>query len=416
MNYPTATLVTIGDEILIGQVVDTNSAFIAKELNSIGVSVYEIISVSDEKNHIHKALEKADKQSEIIILTGGLGATKDDITKNAFCDYFGDQLVFDKTVFHHIEGLFQRLKLKVNSLVKKQAEVPSKALILINDHGTASGMVMQKNARLFFSLPGVPLEMKNLMKNKVSPIVKEKFQLPVIIHKTVLVTEIPESILAEQISEWESNLPSFIKLAYLPSLNRIRLRLTAKGNDKNYLQRVIDEKILGLKPILKTHLKEYFETEPEETIGILLKRQNQTLATAESCTGGSIAKKITSISGSSAYYKGSIITYSAESKVNILKVSKNIIKKHTVVSREVAEQMALSIQKILQVDFSISTTGVAGPQKGEDGKEIGTVWIAVATPKREVFSKCFQFGKLSRNDIIEKASSQAIILLCDYLV
>ena len=415
MNTPTATLITIGDEILIGQIVDTNSAFIAKELNLIGVSVYEIISAQDEKNHIRKALKQAEQQSEIVVLTGGLGATKDDITKETFCDYFQDQLVFNDDIFRHIQELFRKIELRVNSLTKKQAEVPSKAHILTNDYGTAPGMLMEKNGVLFFSLPGIPLEMKPLMKNKVIPILKEKFQLPTILNKTVLVTGIPESILAEQLTEWESSLPSFIKLAYLPSLGRIRLRLTAKGNNKNDLQQRINEKISDLKSILKTHLKEHFETEPEEILGTLLKQRNQTVATAESCTGGSIAKKITSIAGSSSYYKGSMITYATESKINLLNVSTTTIQEYTVVSKEVAEQMAINVKKALQVDFSIAVTGVAGPKKGKDGKEVGTVWIAVAAPQK-VFSQCFQFGKRNRQYIIEKASSEAIILLCDYLI
>ena len=370
--------------------------------------------MQDEKKHIQKVLKQAETQSEIVILTGGLGATKDDITKGAFCDYFQDHLVFNQQVFDHIKELFKNIDLRINSLTKRQAEVPSKANILINHYGTAPGMLMDRNGVLLFSLPGIPLEMNHLITNKVVPIIEEKFQLPAIVHRTVLAVGIAESLLAERIAKWESSLPDCIKLAYLPCQDRIRLRLTAKGNHKNDLQQAIDEEISSLKSILKTHLKEHLEPEPEEILGTLLRPGNHSIATAESCTGGLIATKITSIAGSSAYFKGSIISYATESKINLLNVSKATIQKHTVISQEVAEQMAINVKEIMQVDFSIATTGIAGPQRSEDVKEVGTVWIAIATPQK-VFSQCFQFGKLNRKHLIEKASSRAIILLCDYL-
>ncbi len=407
-----AEIITIGDEILIGQIVDTNSAFIAKELNKIGVSVYQITSIQDDKEHILTALKEARSRAQIVIITGGLGPTKDDITKHTICEFLEDTLVEDKQVLEHVEALFAKYyKNKPLSQVNKnQALVPSKAEVLHNNFGTAPGMWIENKKTVFISLPGVPFEMKNLITTKVVPKIVTQFNCPHILHKTIITYGIGESALAERIEEWETNLPNFIKLAYLPSLGKVRLRLSAKGVNKQELVNAVDKECATLVSIIPDVI---YGTEDDEAlesiIASLLTKDNKTLATAESFTGGKIANIMTAIPGASAYFKGSVVSYATEAKENVLKVSNAIIKEHSVVSKEVAKEMALAAKKMFNTDFAIATTGNAGPTKGDSNAEVGTVFIAIATPKKIVCEE-FMMGS-QRERVVEKSVNKAFEML-----
>ncbi|QLE00334.1 competence/damage-inducible protein A [Galbibacter sp. BG1] len=406
-----AEIITIGDEILIGQIIDTNSAFIAKQLNLIGVSVFQITSIQDDKSHILKAFKEAEERADIIIITGGLGPTKDDITKHTICEYFEDELVEDNSVLEHVEMLFEKyISTPISNLNRKQALVPSKATVLQNKYGTAPGMWLEKGAKTFISLPGVPYEMKALIKDEVLPKIQEKYKRPFILHKTLITYGLGESAIAERLEEWEDNLPSFIKLAYLPNLGKVRLRLTAKGEDKELLDASVKAQIESLNPLINDIFFGMEEDSAVEIIiGKLLKERNATLSTAESCTGGKIAETLTEIPGSSSYFKGGIVSYATETKVDILKVDKSLIDRYSVVSAPVVEAMAKNAQEILKSTYAISTTGNAGPEKGESQAEVGTVFIGIATPKG-VFSEEFNFGN-HREKVINKAVNKALEML-----
>ena len=406
-----AEIITIGDEILIGQIVDTNSAFIAKELNKIGISVYQITSVQDEREHILAALDEARTRAQIVIVTGGLGPTKDDITKHTFCDFFNDTLIQNETVLKHVEKLFASfISTPISDVNRQQAMVPSKATVLHNANGTAPGMWMQSDGVSFVSLPGVPFEMKALMINTVIPKIVEDFERPYIIHKTLVTYGLGESAVAERIGEWEENLPTFIKLAYLPNLGKVRLRLTAKGPDHNILEDSIEEEIKKLRPLIDDI---FYGTDNDETleefVAKLLTTKQMTLATAESFTGGRIAQKITAMSGASAYFKGSVVSYATETKINVLHVPKALIDSHSVVSAEVAKAMAKNVKELLKTDFAVATTGNAGPTKGDSDAHIGTVFIAIATPNEVLVDK-FMMGN-QRTRIVQKAVNKAFELL-----
>ena len=406
-----AEIITIGDEILIGQIVDTNSAFIAKQLNKIGVSVYQITSVQDDKTHILTALKEAEHNADIIIITGGLGPTKDDITKHTICEYFGDELVQNEEVLKNVETIFSKFSdkplLQVNI---NQALVPSKAEVLMNNYGTAPGMWIEKNGKIFISLPGVPFEMKALMDDLVIPKLSDNFKFPYILHKTILTYGLGESGLAERIEPWEVKLPNFIKLAYLPSLGRVRLRLSAKLLDKALVESEMEKQINTLLPQIKDVFVGFEEDESiEALIGKQLVSLGKTLSAAESCTGGKIAESITANSGASQYFNGGVVTYATASKINILNIPESLIKEHSVVSSQVAEAMATSVLKLFKSDFAIATTGNAGPLKGDADAEVGTVYIAIAT-KNNVFSEKFNFGN-HRIKVINKAVNKAFEML-----
>ncbi|MUU77696.1 competence/damage-inducible protein A [Winogradskyella endarachnes] len=406
-----AEIITIGDEILIGQIVDTNSAFIGKEFNKFGISVYQITSIQDDKSHILQALKEAEANADIIIITGGLGPTKDDITKHTICEYFNDTLVEDKSVLANVEQIFSKWSsaplLDVN---KQQALVPSKASVLMNHNGTAPGMWLEKNGKVFVSLPGVPYEMKALITDQVIPKLRQQFHFPYILHKTILTYGKGESALAEDIFKWEEALPSFIKLAYLPSLGRVRLRLSGKSQDRKKLEEEIQKQVDLLLPQIEDIFVGFEEDKSIEAIlGERLAQLGKTLSVAESCTGGKIASSFTENAGASRYFKGSVVTYATETKVDVLGVSQEMINKHSVVSKEVAEAMAKGVQKLYNTDYAISTTGNAGPEKGDSDAEVGTVWIAIAT-KDKVFSDVFNFGTL-REKVIGRATSKAFEML-----
>ena len=406
-----ATIVTIGDEILIGQIVDTNSGFIAKSLDKIGVEVSEMISISDDKKHILETFAKLQNKVDLVIVTGGLGPTKDDVTKKTFCDYFEDELVVDQKVLAHvtelIEGFYKRTITQMN---KDQALVPSKCTVLHNQVGTAPGMWMKKENTVFISLPGVPFEMKYLVENEIIPKVVLEYKRPYIIHRTILTYGQGESMVAERIEDWENNLPEFIKLAYLPALGRVRLRLSARGTDKKILEEALDENIKSLYAIIHDIIVGFDEEETIEfVIGRMLKKQNKTLSTAESCTGGKIAEVLTSVPGSSQYFNGGVVTYATESKINVLGVPEKLIKEYSVVSKEVVSAMALNVKKIMKTDYAIATTGNAGPTKGDSNAEVGTVFIALATPT-DIIVEEFNFGQ-PREKVIDRAVFKSLELL-----
>lgn len=406
-----ATIVTIGDEILIGQIVDTNSSFIAKSLDKIGVQTQEMLSISDDKIHILDTFASLQNKVDIVIVTGGLGPTKDDITKKTFCNYFEDELVENEKVFFHVKELIEGFyKKPITQLNRDQALVPSKCEILFNKMGTAPGMWMKKENTVFISLPGVPYEMKYLVENEVIPKIVKEYKRPFILHKTILTYGQGESLVAERIEEWENNLPKYIKLAYLPSPGKVRLRLTARGENKEVLERAIIENVNSLVKIINDIIVGFDEDETIEVIlGRLLTQQNKTLATAESCTGGKIAQMISSVSGASNYFRGSIVSYATDVKISQLNVNPEIIKQYSVVSAEVAEEMALGVKNKMNADYAIATTGNAGPNKGDSEAAIGTVFIAIATPKT-VFVEEFNFGQ-PREKVIDRAVIKAMELL-----
>lgn len=407
-----AEIITIGDEILIGQIVDTNSAFIGEELNKVGVSVYQITSIQDDESHILKALEEAQSRVDIVIVTGGLGPTKDDITKHTLCSYFNDNLVENKEVLKHIEELFRKhiSSKSISDINRKQAMVPSSAIVLHNDCGTAPGMWIKDKDTVFVSLPGVPFEMKHLIKNKVIPKIVSEFKRPYILHKTIVTYGIGESALSEKIEYWEENLPPFIKLAYLPSLGSVRLRLTAKGEGEKEIAEAIASASKKLYEILTDVVCGDEDGESiEASIAKLLVNKKMSLATAESFTGGKIAERITAMPGASAYFKGSVVSYATETKIEVLKVPKKDIEAFSVVSEQVASTMAINVKKLLKTDFAIATTGNAGPSKGDSNADIGTVFIAIASPDG-VFTEKFTMGT-HRERIVFKGVNKAFELL-----
>ena len=406
-----AEIITIGDEILIGQIVDTNSANIAVELNRIGVSVYQISSVQDEKAHILQALREAESRADIVILTGGLGPTKDDITKHTLCEYLQDSLVSDSIVLKHIEELFSKfISTPISDVNRQQALVPAKAEVLQNTYGTAPGLWMKKGKTVFVSLPGVPFEMKQLLTEQVIPKICERFDRPFIVHKTIHTYGLGESALAERIADWEDSLPPFVKLAYLPNLGKVRLRLSAKGTSLEVLTEAVDSATKELYNIIGDIIQGEGDDNPIEAgIAKWLTEKKRSLSIAESCTGGRIASQITAMPGASAYFKGSMVCYATETKTNILKIPEELIAKHSVVSGEVARMMAINVRQLLQTDFSIATTGNAGPTKGDSDAEIGTVFIAIASPD-QVIVEGFNMGN-HRERIVQKSVHKAFEML-----
>ena len=405
-----AEIITIGDEILIGQITDTNSKWIAEQLNTIGVSVYQITSIQDEKEHILKAIAEAEENADIIILTGGLGPTKDDITKHTLVSYFDDELIFQDHIADHIKHLFAKINYAYTKMDLQQAMLPTKAIILKNDWGTASGMWFEKNGKVIISLPGVPNEMKGLMRDHVLTKLQKSFHLPYIIHKTLLTYGMGESRVSGRIENWETDLPKMIKLAYLPSYGRVRLRLTAKGENKEFLDKSLLDEIDKLQKIIGDIIVGFDETETiEESINKLLTGKSLTLSIAESCTGGNIAKMITSVAGASNFFKGSVVAYSAKIKTDILHVSQKTMEEFTVISEEVVKEMALNCKRLFNTDYAIATTGNAGPTVDKSDKTVGVVFIAIATPKRVLVEE-FNFGK-PREKVILRASVKSLEML-----
>lgn len=408
-----AEIITIGDELLIGQVVDTNSAWIGQQLNQIGVKVHQITSVSDDREHILAALKEASNRVSLVIMTGGLGPTKDDITKKTLAEYFNVGLVFSPEAYADVEHLFSIRGRSVTALNRLQAEVPSNCTVLRNKVGTAPGMLFIEKEVMYVSLPGVPFEMKYLLEHEVLPRVKEKFSTPFILHRTLLTQGIGESFLAEKIATFEDRLPAYVKLAYLPASGMVRLRLTASGDEA-----MIRAEVGRLERELLEEIKEYHFGYDEETIqevtGRLLLEKKLTIATAESCSGGNIAHLLTSVPGSSAYYMGSMVTYSYESKTRLLDIPEDLINKHGAVSEEVVTLMAENVRKKIGTDCSVATSGIAGPGGGTPDKPVGTVWIGVSIPGK-TFAKKVLLGD-NRLRTIQVASETALNMLRKALI
>jgi len=404
-----AEIISIGDELLIGQVVNTNASWMASELNKSGIQVVHIATISDQEKAIRKALDDALERADIVLITGGLGPTKDDITKLTLARYFGTGMVFHKPTYEKVKGFFDSMNISMTDLNRKQAEIPENCIPLENNNGTAPGMWFEKNEKIIVSMPGVPFEMKPIMTDMVLPKLCEKYKLGSIIHKTIMTTGMGESFMSEIIKEWENSLPEYIKLAYLPQPGIVRLRLTALGKDKTMLQQEVEKYCRELHKYIPDLIYGYDEAMPEEVVGKLLVERKQTVSTAESCTGGYLAHLITSVPGSSAYYTGSVVSYANEVKMIELGVNSRDLLKHGAVSQTVVEQMALGIKKKLKTDYALAVSGIAGPDGGTKEKPVGTVWIAVATPKN-VHSKLFHFGE-HRGRNIRRSALAALNML-----
>jgi nicotinamide-nucleotide amidase len=410
MDSINATIITIGDELLIGQVIDTNSAFIAQALNKIGVAVVNRIAVGDDAEAIKDALDAAAVKNKIVIITGGLGPTADDITKPLLNNYFGGKLVVHEPSLAHITYIFEEIhKRPMIDRNRKQAEVPNVCEVLFNEKGTAPGMLFKKNGVFFFSLPGVPHEMKWLTETHVIPIIQKNFSSNFIGHRTLLTAGIGESFLAELIAPFEQALPSEIKLAYLPNFGMVRLRLTGSNSDEQILNKTLNSLFESLKKAVVDYLVIDADEPMEVVVGNLLKAKNHTVATAESCTGGYIGHLLSKHAGSSQFYTGGIISYDNRIKSEFLDVSPSILQTVGAVSKEAVEQMALAVRAKMGTDYAISVSGIMGPSGQTDEKPLGMVWIGVAN-KEKVVSKLF-YLRFDRARNIEVTATQAINLL-----
>lgn len=404
-----AEIITIGDELLIGQVIDTNSAWMAAQLNTIGVDVKQITSIADTRLQILHTLAEAGNRARVVLISGGLGPTRDDITKQTLCEYFNTNLIIDESALADITAFFARRGISMTELNRKQSEMPALCTSIPNPVGTARGMWFEKENTIYISMPGVPFEMKTIMTDYVLPALKKRFSNTAVVHRTILTTGLGESFLAARIEAWENSLPGYIKLAYLPQPGIVRLRLTARGCHEDKLQKEINtltENLYNLIPELI--FGEGTET-LEGVIGKLLLSKKQTMATAESCTGGSIAQKITSVAGSSAYYKGSVVAYSNEIKQQVLNINHELLARNGAVSREVVEQMAQGACRVLNTNWAISVSGIAGPDGGTVEKPVGTVWIGVAGPDGVTAQK-FLFGDNRERNIV-RATVAALNML-----
>ena len=411
-----AEIITIGDEILIGQIVDTNSAFIARELGKIGVSVFQITSIQDQAGHILQALEEAESRADIVITTGGLGPTKDDVTKHTLCKYLDDELVTDPEVLEHIEDLFRKhISTPISDLNRQQALVPRRAEVLHNRYGTAPGLWMQGKKAVLVSLPGVPFEMKELVREQVVPRIVKSCTLPVLLHRTLVTYGLGESAIAERIEAWEDALPPHMKLAYLPNLGKVRLRVSTRGTDLGALEAELESQLATLKPQLADILFGEEDGESlEATIGKLLSARGLSLATAESFTGGRIASQITSVPGASAYFRGSVVAYATELKSTLLGVPESLIADQSVVSAAVAGAMADGVRRLTGADYALATTGNAGPTKGDSDAPIGSAYIAVSGPDG-TRTEYFTLGN-HRERIVQKAVHKAFEMLHEQIL
>lgn len=408
-----STIITIGDEILIGQILDTNSRYISQALNRIGVVVTERTSIGDCAEQIVSTLDRALAQSDVVIITGGLGPTKDDITKHTLARYYNSELVYNEQVGSFVEQLLARRGIAFTELNRGQAMVPKCCTVLHNAHGTAPGMWFERDGKVVVSLPGVPFEMRHLIDDSVVPMLAERFELKAIVHRTMITSGIAESILAERIATWEDNLPDVLHLAYLPAPNVVRLRLSAYEVDGQSVRQMIDDQFDKLKGIIPEAIVGFEDATVEQLVHRWMTENGKTLSVAESCTGGAIAAKFTAMAGASAYFNAGVVSYSNEAKRDILGVNMDDIVRYGAVSETVAIQMAEGVCRAGQSDYAVSTTGIAGPTGGSAEKPVGTVWIGVATPKG-----CFAVLKncgTDRSQIIDRATAYAIKLLYDNL-
>ncbi|WP_302381165.1 competence/damage-inducible protein A [uncultured Alistipes sp.] len=408
-----ATILTIGDEILIGQIVDTNSVSIAKHLNTAGIVVREKISIGDDRTQILDTVSRALRDSEVTVITGGLGPTKDDITKKTLAELFNSDMHYDEAVAAHVERMLTARGIDFNELNRSQALVPDACTVLFNAHGTAPGMWFERDGHVVVSLPGVPYEMEHLMQDEVMPRLKARFSLRQIVHRTMITAGLPESMLAKRIETWENALPPYLKLAYLPNPGAVRLRLSAYEVEGESVAREIERQFEALRRIIPHNVLGYETATMQELVHRILTERRQTLATAESCTGGVIASRFTAMPGASAYFLCGVVSYSNEAKIRVLGVDADTIARYGAVSEQVARQMAEGARRVAGADYAIATTGIAGPTGGSAEKPVGTVWIAVATPAGTV-AQCRQCGT-DRGQIIDRASAFAIGLLRDSL-
>jgi nicotinamide-nucleotide amidase len=406
MTLTLAEIITIGDELLIGQVIDTNSAWIGQKLNEIGIRVHQITSVSDNEIHILSALKEAQQRADIILITGGLGPTKDDITKYTLCKFFKSNLRFDEDVFVQVEKLFKARGRTVTEVNRKQAEVPEKCDVIHNSQGTAPGMWFDVKGKIFVSMPGVPYEMKSMMETTVLPKLQKLFSGGAIVHKTIWFQGIGESFLSDMIEKWELALPSNLKLAYLPSAGVLRLRLSATGTNENDLHDQVKQELTKLYDLAGDFIFGEDDDTLEKITARLLSEKKFTISTAESCTGGYISHRITTVPGSSAYYIGSVVAYDNSIKEHFLDINHSLIEKYGAVSEEVVIDMASAVKAKFKTDFAIACSGIAGPSGGSEAKPVGTVYIAIAHPKG-MFSKKLQLGS-ERERIIRESALHAL--------
>lgn len=409
-----AQIITIGDEILIGQIVDTNAAYISRALNSVGVVVTERLSIGDDRDRIIEALDTSLSQCDMVITTGGLGPTKDDITKKTLAEYFHSELVCDKEVYAHVKKMLEERGIEFNELNQGQALVPACCTVLPNMKGTAPGMWFERDGKVVVSLPGVPFEMEALMQEEVLPRLAEHFSLKQIVHRTMITTGLAESMLAKRIEAWENALPPYIKLAYLPSPSQVRLRLSAYEVDGRKVGEEIDRLFSQLEKIIPQYVVGYQNESIYTSVHKMLLRKGLTLATAESCTGGAIAAHFTSQAGASGYFLCGVVSYSNEAKHNVLGVDMSDIERYGAVSRPVVEQMAEGARRISGADYAVATSGIAGPTGGTPDKPVGTVWMAVATPSG-VRSQVKILGS-AREQVIERATSTVVAMLRDAII
>ena len=409
-----ASIITIGDELLIGQVIDTNSAWIAQQLNRAGIAVTKRIAVGDDAHEIWNALESEKGNADVVLITGGLGPTSDDITKQLLCKYFDGKMIVDKGALDNVKFLFEKIYNKPISEVNlKQAEVPDVCEVIQNKRGSAPGMVFQKDGTVFISMPGVPYEMQGIMED-VIPMLEKRFELPAIIHRTILTAGIGESALAEMIKDFEAQLPPEIKLAYLPNYGMVRLRLTTSGFDKVKTEKVINEQFEQLKELVKTYMVTDKDESMQEVLGNILSKNKKTISTAESCTGGVIASLITSVPGSSAYYEGSIVSYSYDIKEALLNVKKETLDKYGAVSEETVKEMLWGLLNKMKTDFGIAVSGIMGPDGGTDEKPVGTVWIAVGNKEKQIAQKLKQ--RFGRQKNIEVTAVMALNMMRKFIL
>ena len=405
-----ATIVTIGDEILIGQIVDTNSVSIAKRLNNIGITIAEKLSIGDSKEVIIETLSRVMQTSKVVIITGGLGPTKDDITKHTLAEIFGSKLIYNDTEGEHVRALLARRGIEFTELNRGQAMLPECCTVLHNAHGTAPGMWFDTpRGGVVVSLPGVPFEMEHLMEDEVIPRLQNRFELRSIVHRTLITRGIPESILAERIAHWEDAIPDYLHLAYLPAPNVVRLRLSAYDVDRKQAIEDIEAQFNTLRKIIGDNIVGYEGSTVEAQLHDILLKRGKTLAVAESCTGGAIASKFTAMAGASAYFRGGVVAYANEAKRDILGVRMEDIECFGAVSEVVALEMAEGVRRITGADYAIATTGIAGPTGGSKHKPVGTVWMAIATP--EGSRAIMRNSGTDRGQIISRASAYAIEML-----
>lgn len=409
-----AEIITIGDELLIGQVIDTNSAWLGQQLSTLGIKLHYKSSISDNKEAILKALHDAERRSNIIIITGGLGPTKDDITKVTMCEYFNTHLIQNDKVLEWVQHIFRFRKMPMLDVNNMQALVPANCEVLWNKNGTAPGMWFDIDDKIFISMPGVPFEMKTIFEEEAIPKIKNKFNLAAIYHRTLQTVSIGESYLAKKIEDIEDALPSHIKLAYLPSVGAVRLRFSAYGEDKTHLEKEVDVFVKQVHERISDHIYGEGDDSLTQTLGNLLKARKQTIATAESCTGGYIAHQLTSVAGSSSYFMGSIVSYANYIKTQELGVSEDILKSKGAVSEECVKQMANGVRQKMKTSFGISCSGIAGPDGGSDEKPVGTVWIAIAS-ENETIAQVFNFGD-NRERTIQRTGLMAMDMLRKFIL